>query len=206
MPWKHRGFWQNTLSALESCDSSSFPDEDPGDCLLSIHQRQWVGWAAAAARRPQHRAQAVTLRTQRLWSWIVLNRELLCLSEPCVPGESSHFRSAEKQCSKWLGYCSRHRFLGLIRSWSLAAFAGREAPSSPGAVSELHDFLLLLLLNPVRWSSRCAVTLAVSFCAVWMCVLQGSACCVVRHWTSAVRFVAFFSSHVWQCLNRDGAE
>lgn len=134
------GFRQNTLSALESCDSSSFRYEDPGDCLLSIHQRQWIGWAVTAARKPQHGAEAITLRTQRPWSWIVLNREPLQLAEPCVAGKSSHFRSAEKQCSKWLWYCSRHWFPRLIRSRSLAAFAVRETTSGPGPVSEPHGF------------------------------------------------------------------
>lgn len=129
----------------------------------------------------------------------------LQLRKPCVLGKSSHFHSAEKQCSKWLGYCSRRWLPGLIRSWSLAAFAGRDTTSSLGAASEHGLFLLLLFLNQVKEWSWYAVTLTVSFCIVWLCVLQGSARCTVLCWTSAVRFVAFFYGHIWQCLNRGGA-
>lgn len=131
MPWKHRGSRQNTLSALLSCDSSSFPCEDPGDCLLSIHQRQWIGWAGTAARKPRWRAGAAPPPRQRLWSWIVQNRS----PEPCVPGRSSPSGSAESNAVS-AGDCSRLRFPGL--SGAFAASAGREHILQPGARAGLQ--------------------------------------------------------------------
>lgn len=201
MPWKHRGFRQNTLSALESCDSSSFHYEDPGDCLLSIHQRQWVGWAVTATRKPQYRAQAITLHMQRLWSWIVLNREPLQLREPCVPGKSSHFHSAEKQCSKWLGYCSRHQFPGLISSFCWE----RDNLQSGSSVRAAWFFVVVVSKSSEGIEPICSDTNCSVLHCVGVCVLQGSACCMVRCWTSTVRFVAFSYSHIWQGLSRDGA-
>lgn len=96
MPWKQRGSRQNTLSALQSCDSSSFPCEDPGDCLLSIHQRQWIGWAGTAATKPQCRARAVPPHRQRLWSWIVQNSRGWAM---CARQEQPRW----EQCSKCWG-------------------------------------------------------------------------------------------------------
>lgn len=177
MPWKHRGSRQNTLSALESCDSSSFRYEDPGDCLLSIHQRQWVGWAATAARNPQYRAQAIPLHMQRLWSRIVLNREPSGWASHVCPGRAATFAP--------------------LKSNAVSAGILQQAPL-PWANQELKPLQLLLgETQPPAWEQcqGCMIFVVVFWrkwgdgvdlrgqglygllcVAVW--VLQGSACCV----------------------------
>lgn len=138
--------YKTFLSGLESCASSVFHYEDPVVCLLSIHQRLWIGWAVTAARKPQYRANAIILNMQIVWSWIVRNREPLRLTEPCVAGKNSHFHSAEKQCSKWLWYCSRHCFLWLVRNWSFAASLREKQSTVQNQCQSCMNFSLVFLV------------------------------------------------------------
>lgn len=132
------------------------------------------GWAATAARKPRHGARAIALRAQRLRSWTALSREPLRLSEPCVPGKRRHLRSADEQCSKWRGDCSRRRLPAAARSGSLAALAGGETPSSC-RIWWWWWWLLFLTEAKGMEPLWCAGMLTVPFRPAGMCVRCGGA-------------------------------
>lgn len=184
MPWKHRGSRQNTLSALESCDSSSFPYEDPGDCLLSIHQRQWIGWAATAARNPQHRARAIPLHMQRLWSWIVLNREPSGWASHVCPGGAATLAPLKSNAVS-AGILQQAPLpRGSSPAEAFAASAGRDTTSSPGAVARAAWFLLLFLKEVEGF----AVTGTVWFALCGCVGVAGECLLCVLCWTRTARF------------------